>query len=205
MERLAKEGLNVVVPVRKESNREYLPHESVEIQDADLLDPQSVKSLLKGIDRVFHLASIRGSGWSFCDEKVYRVNVGMTQNLLEASLREGVRQFVYISSVSVYGHPCGGPIDEDYPCSPKTRYGMTKHRSETLVREFHEREKLPMTIVRPVITYGPRDSEGMVQKLCSLINSRRYLTVGNGENRIHLIYIDDLIEGLMLAINHRLA
>jgi len=57
-----------------------------------------------------------------------------------------------------------------------------------------------VTIIRPVITYGPGDTWGMVGKLIGLVNSRRYATVGAGGNRVHLIYVDDLIDGLMLAL-----
>jgi nucleoside-diphosphate-sugar epimerase len=93
-------------------------------------------------------------------------------------------------------------VGEEYSCSPVTRYGKTKYESEKIVEEFHRKDKLLSTIIRPVITYGPGDTWGMVAKLISLINLNRYLTVGNGENRVHLIYINDLIDGLMLVLNN---
>jgi nucleoside-diphosphate-sugar epimerase len=205
VEKLVKNSFDVVVPLRKTSSTRYLPLGTVEAKEAELLDPQDLKGLLKGVDVVFHLASIRGSGWSFKDEEVYDVNVGITRNLLEASVAEGVRQFLYVSSVSIYGHPHGGPIDEEYACFPVTRYGMTKFESERLVKEFKRKEKLHTTIIRPVITYGPRDTWGMIPKLITLIDSKRYLTLGSGKNRVHLIYIDDLTRGLMLAMKNGIA
>ena len=104
--------------------------------------------------------------------------------------------------MSVYGHPRGGPVQEDSACFPVTRYGKTKYQSELLVRDYYDKVKFPATIIRPVITYGPRDTWGMMPKLINMINSKKYLTVGSGENRIHLIYIDDLIEGIMLAVKN---
>ncbi len=205
VKRLANNGFDVVVPVRKESNRESLSTGSVQVVEADLLRPGSLDGLMEGIDTVFHLAAVRGSGWSFSDEDVYRVNVGITKNLMEAAVSQAVKHCIYVSSVSVYGHPKGVLVGEEYPCSPVTRYGETKYESEKIVEGFHRRDKVLSTIIRPVITYGPGDTWGMVAKLVSLINSSRYLTVGSGENRVHLIYIDDLIEGLMLVLNTRAA
>lgn len=201
VERLVYNGFDVVVPVRKESKRRSPPIGSVQVVEVDLLRPGSLDGLMEGIDMVFHLAAIRGSGWSFGDEDVYRVNVGITRNLMEAAASQAVRHCVYVSSVSVYGHPRGILVGEEYPCYPVTRYGQTKYESEKIVEEFRRMGKVSSTIIRPVITYGPGDTWGMIAKLISLINSNKYFTVGNGENRVHLIYIDDLIEGLMLVLN----
>ena len=202
VERLANNGFDVVVPVRRESSRKCLPTGPLKVVEADLLQPGSLDGLMEGIDTVFHLAAIRGSGWSFGDEDVYRVNVGITRNLMEAAVSQPVRHCVYVSSVSIYGHLRGVLVGEEYPCSPVTRYGQTKYESEKLVKEFQRRGKISSTIIRPVITYGPGDTWGMVAKLISLINSNKYLTIGDGENRVHLIYIDDLIDGLMLILNN---
>jgi nucleoside-diphosphate-sugar epimerase len=123
------------------------------------------------------------------------------KNVMETAIPQGVKHFVYVSSVSVFGHPSHVLVREEYPCSPVTRYGKTKYESEKLLEEFRKKDKVLSTIIRPVITYGPGDTWGMVAKLISLINSNKYLTVGNGKNRVHLIYIDDLIDGLMLVLN----
>lgn len=200
MDRLAESGARVVVPVRKSSAARFRPSAAVETREADLADPSSAADLVKGVDAVFHLASLRGSSWASSDEEVRAVNVALTENLLRASTDEGVSRFIYLSSVSVFGHPRGGPIDEERPPSPETRYGRTKHDAEQLVRDLSAGTALYSTIVRPVITYGPRDDDGMVTKLVRLIAAGRYLTVGSGENRVHLIYIDDLIDGLMLTL-----
>jgi nucleoside-diphosphate-sugar epimerase len=205
VERLANNGFDVVVPARKESKRKSLPTGSVQVVEADLLRPGSLDGLMEGVDTVFHLAAIRGSGWSLGDEEVFRVNVGITRNLMEAAVSQSVKRCIYMSSVSVYGHPSNVLVSEEYPCSPVTRYGQTKYESEKLVEEFHRKDKLLSTIIRPVITYGPGDTWGMVAKLISLINLNRYLTIGNGENRVHLIYINDLIDGLMLILNNHAA
>jgi len=202
VERLAKNGFDVILPVRKESKKKILPTGSVQVVETDLLRPGSLDGWMEGVDTVFHLAAIRGSGWSVSDEDVYSVNVGITKNVMSSAVSQGVKHCVYVSSVSVYGHPSHVLVGDEYPCSPVTRYGQTKHESEKLLEEFRKRDKPLSTIIRPVITYGPGDTWGMVAKLISLINSNKYLTVGNGKNRVHLIYVDDLIDGLVLVLNN---
>lgn len=202
VERLAKNGFDVVVPVRKESKGKTPSIDSVQVVETDFLRPGSLDGWMEDVDTVFHLAAIRGSGWSFSDKDVYRVNVGITRNVMESAISQAVKHFIYVSSVSVYGHPSHVLVGEEYPCFPVTRYGQTKYESEKLLREFRIGDKPLSTIIRPVITYGPGDTWGMVAKLIFMINSNKYLTVGNGKNRVHLIYIDDLIDGLMLVLNN---
>jgi len=198
--RLTADSHRVIVPVRKQSSTKWLSPSNVEIIETDLSEHEKVKGLLKGVDVVFHLASIRGSGWSYPEEQILNTNIRITENLLEASA--GInRHFIYISSVGVHGYLNGRTADENFPYNPSTRYGMTKCESEKLVKKYHEEKGLKTTIIRPVITYGPKDTWGMVPKLIGLINSRKYLTVGSGENRVHLIYIDDLIDGMLFAMN----
>jgi len=202
VERLVTNGFDVIVPVRKESKGKTSSTDSVQVVEVDLLRPGSLDGLMEGVDTVFHLAAIRGSGWSVSDEDVYRVNVDITKNAMESAASQAVKHFIYVSSVSVYGHPSNVIVGEEYPCSPITRYGRTKYESEQLLKESQRKDKALSTVIRPVITYGPGDTWGMVAKLISLINSKRYLTVGNGKNRVHLIYIDDLIDGLMLVLEN---
>ena len=200
-DRLIKNGHNVTVPVRSKSSLEFIDTDNVKLKSSNLLDYPDVCSLMKGIDTVFHLASIRGSGWGYTDEQIWDTNMKVTENLLMASVGE-LKHFIYMSSVSVYGHFKGGPADENYPFSPFTRYGKTKYESERLVEKYQKEKGLNTTIIRPVITYGARDTWGMVTKLAILINSNRYITVGSGKNRVHLIYIDDLVNGLTLTMNN---
>lgn len=198
--RLLEAGHSVSVPVRKESNTEWLSHQGVKKVTIDLTDIEKVKKLLEDIDIVFHLASIRGSGWAYDDTLIWDTNVRITDNLLRASV-DGSKHFIYVSSVSVHGHLNGKTADEEYPYRPVTMYGRSKQESEKLVSKYHKADGLNTTVIRPVITYGPHDTWGMIPKLIRLIDSDRYLTVGSGRNRVHLIYIDDLIDGLVLTMN----
>lgn len=195
-DKLLDANYKVTVPVRNESDLKFLRSQEADIKLSNMLERSDVNDIVKGVDVIFHLAGIRGSGWSFTDDQIHKINIGITENLLKASLGR-VSHFIYVSSVSVYGHFKGGPVDEDSPCLPETRYGRSKCEGEGFISAFFREKGLPTTIVRPVITYGPRDAYGMVAKLIRLINSGEYLTVGSGKNRVHLVYIDDLVDGLL--------
>ncbi len=203
VERLSTNGIPVTVPVRKGCRAVSPPDSCVEFVPVDRDEIGWAGALLPGVDVVVHLAAVRGSGWSFGDRHVNDVNVRLTGKLVEGAASHAVSHFIYVSSVSVYGHPCGGPISEDYPCSPATRYGFSKYEAEKLVVAASGKRGMAATIVRPVITYGPGDTWGMVPKMARLIYGGRFAIVGKGENRVHLIYIDDLIDGLMLLIPRR--
>jgi nucleoside-diphosphate-sugar epimerase len=123
-----------------------------------------------------------------------RENVALTDRLVRAS-QGRVGRFVLVSSIAVYGWPDLLPIDENSPVAPVGPYGESKAESERIVRL----SGLPFAIVRPSITYGPGDTNGLVDKLLRLVSNRRYLMVGNGENRLQLVYAEDLANALVLA------
>lgn len=185
----------VIVPFRNGSELRFLKPR-VKTRLSDMADIKDIEDIVEDVDVIFHLAAIRGSSWSFTPDDIKRINIGITENLLKAAVGR-VKHFIYVSSVSVYGHFKGGPADEDYHCLPSTRYGASKYEAEKLVEAVYKEKGLNITIIRPVITYGPGDTYGMVTKLSRLINSGRYLTVGSGDNRVHLVYIDDLIDGFL--------
>jgi len=195
---LSQRGFKVSGLVRNPGKASLLTQWGVTPIFADLQDVDKLRKLLRGADMVFHLAALRGEGpWTW--EEVYRVNVKGTENLLKACLHQ-VGRFIYGSSVSVLGHFQHGPAREDYPYAPVNNYGRSKVAAEELVLRYHREQGLPVTLLRPVITYGPYDESGMMTKLIRLIHQGKYLTVGSGNNRVHLVYIDDLIQGLERAM-----
>ena len=113
------------------------------------------------------------------------------------------RRFVYVSSVGVHGWPGVDGIDETFPVDvrPGERdYHGTKAAAEDLVRSWPE--GLETVVVRPTITYGPGDRDGMVTRLVGMVARRRFLRIGTGTNHFHLTYIDDMVRGLVLAGTH---
>jgi 2-alkyl-3-oxoalkanoate reductase len=145
--------------------------------------PSSVR-----FDAVVHAAALRHRHG--VDPSEYeRTNLALTREVVELA-RERAGRLVEISSVAVYGWPAAAalPIDESFPAAPVNRYGASKVRCEQLVRE----SGLPHVIVQPSITYGPGDTNGMVDKLLRMIARRRFVAPGLGASRVQLVYVDDL-------------
>ena len=191
VQRLLTEGYKVRVFLRNKEQKKLWNNKKIETFVGNFEDYQSIKEAMKEIDIVYHLAAIRDK-WGTPKEEYFKVNVEYVKNLLEASKESEIKQFIYCSSISVTTEPFCHHL-----------YGQTKKKAEKIVRQF-QNKGLPITIVRPVITYGPGDN-GMVYKLINMINKNRYLTVGNGQNRVHLCYIDDLINGFLLVLNNKKA
>lgn len=149
-----------------------------------------------GVDVVVHAAALRHRHGVRGDEYT-RVNVELTQRLLDRAARANVARFVHISSIAVYGWPPGDrlPIDESFPDSPVGPYGRSKVATENLVRAA----AVPWTIVQPSITYGPGDTNGMVDKMMRMIARHHFVVPGLGRTRVQLLYIDDLARLTLVA------
>lgn len=164
-------------------------------------DPVSMRQLLSephrldGSDALIHSAAIRHRYGAH--PRDYRAaNVDLVEALMRASAGR-VRRFVFVSSVGVYGFPKDLPVDEKTKFVPRTLYSQTKIDAEKLVRTLAPQLGLSYTIVRPTIIYGAGDNNGMLDKLARMIQTRRYLVVGSGDNLLHHTYIDDVVEGTL--------
>jgi nucleoside-diphosphate-sugar epimerase len=133
-------------------------------------------------------------------DSYYReINVEGTRLLLEAAAAAGVRRFVHTSTVGVHGDVKTPPADEDAPISPSDIYQETKAEADALAREFGRTHAIDVTIVRPGAIYGP--GETRLLKLFRSIARGRYAVVGTGKPHYHMVYIDDLVDGYLLALD----
>jgi nucleoside-diphosphate-sugar epimerase len=137
-------------------------------------------------DALVHAAAVRHRH-GVPPEEYGRQNVALTERLLKGA-RGRVGRFVDVSSIAVFGWPKELPIDESRPFAPVGPYGQSKVRTEQLVRD----SGLSFAIVRPSITYGPGDTNGMIDKLFQLLKAGRYRVVGSGASRVQLVYAEDL-------------
>jgi nucleoside-diphosphate-sugar epimerase len=151
-------------------------------------------------DALMHLAAIRHR-WGVSHEDYFSANVGMTERLLESSAGK-IDQFIYGSSIAVFGWPAKGPIDESYPYAPLNAYGKSKAFCEHLLMRSGQNLKPKITIIRPSITYGRRDPTGMLTKLATMIDRGIYATVGSGENRVQLAHVMDIVQGFLKALGN---
>ena len=178
------------------ANVELLRQQGVGVVSGSITDAELCGLAVRGATHVFHLAVAMREG-AKSDEFFESVNLDGTRRLLEASARGGVRQFVYCSTIGIYGHRAPGITREDSPLAPGNIYERTKVSAERLVREFGAERSLPYTILRPADVYGPRDNR--LLKLFKGVSAGRFPFFGSGEGRRHMIYVDDVVSGFFRA------
>ena len=199
---LDSRGYAVRCLARKTSNLSQLAVITKEIFYGDVTQRETLPKALRGADIVVHLAAIRGEKPISMNE-YWSVNVSGTANLLEACHAEGVRRFIYCSTVGVMGWIKDPPADERYAINPIGAYHVTKARAEDVVREYTSRGSIEGTVVRPGITYGAGDRDGMIFKLTRMLRHKRFIWIGNGANRLHLVAIENLMQGFETLIKNR--
>lgn len=132
---------------------------NVEIFQGDIRDPNGVKEALKGCDAVFHLAALIAIPFSYHSPDTYvDTNIKGTLNVLQASRALGTQRVLVTSTSEVYGTAQYVPIDEKHPYQGQSPYSATKIGADRLAESFYRSFELPVTIVRPFNTYGPRQS-----------------------------------------------
>lgn len=175
-------------------NRKLIESKGASITLASVTEGERLGEIVEGIDLVYHLAAAQHEA-NVPDQRFWDVNVSGTRDLLEASVKAGVKRFIHGSTIGVYGSALQGTIDEQSPVRPDNIYGVTKLEGEKVVLSFQDR--IPVVIVRISETYGPGDRR--LLKLFKGIKRNIFFMIGNGQNLHHLIFIDDLVEGLCLA------
>jgi nucleoside-diphosphate-sugar epimerase len=199
---LLARGDAVSALVRARSLTPVLRESGARLVEGDLGDQAALARLVAGADAVLHAAAVyRTAGHP---DSYYRdVNVGGTERLLEAAARAGVRRFVHTSTVGVHGDVKNPPADETAPIAPCDVYQQTKAEGEALALDFGRRRALEVAVVRPGAIYGP--GETRLLKLFRAVARGRYAIVGSGRSFYHPVYIDDLVRGFLLALEHEAA
>ena len=195
VEALLSRGYQVTCLVRKTSNLRWLSGLKVEWVYADISEKGTLKNVLKNSDFIFHVAGLTKARNR---EEYLKANYWGTKNLIEVCVEDNpqIRRFVYISSQAAVGPGKDGqPLDENSSCNPITDYGKSKLEGEKIVLEYSS--KLPVTIIRPPAVYGPRDSD--ILGFFKVANKGFRILLGRGESYISLCYVEDLIEGIILA------
>lgn len=195
--KLLDNGYEVRVIVRDQSKiSDDSTKPNFEIIEGDITNPKDVERSVNGINTVFHVAAVyRTAGIS--DEIYWATHVMGTENLLKASLKANVDKFVHCSTVGVHGHIEKSLADENYRFKPGDIYQTTKLEGEKRALDFHKHTGFPVTVVRPTAIYGPGDMR--LLKLFKLASKAVTIVLGSGEIKYHMVYIDDLIQGFILA------
>jgi dihydroflavonol-4-reductase len=195
--RLVEDGHRVVALARQPAAAGDLAKTGVEIAGGDLSDPESLKRALAGVEMVYHLAAVFRRG-DLSAARMHQINAQGTWNLLDAAHRSGtVRRFVHCSTVGVHGDTGRRPADEEAPLRPGDAYQRSKLEGELAARAYGQDGRLAVVIFRPGGIYGPRDRRFL--KLFRAISRGRFVMLGSGEVLYQMIYIDDLVDGILLC------
>jgi nucleoside-diphosphate-sugar epimerase len=177
-----------------------LEQRGVAIHRGDIRRLDDLAGPLEGVDRVLHLAALMDV-WRPMEE-YHAVNVTGTQNVCRAALTAGVSRVVHMSSSSVYGIALGRPADESFPLAPfPDPYPVTKAAGDMAVQRMVARDCLPAVIVRPDQVFGPGDHMHF-GRMADRLRAGRGVIVGSGDNALPLVYISDVVQGLLLALDH---
>jgi nucleoside-diphosphate-sugar epimerase len=195
-QRLLAEGVAVTAAVRTPAACADLAARGADVVAADLRDREALFAAARGADVVYHVAALyRSAG---VPDRAYReVNVDGTRHLLEAAAAGGATRFVHCSTIGVHGSVEHPPADETAPFKPGDLYQETKLEAELMALAFGRERGLPVSVVRPAGIYGPGDTRFL--KLFRMIQQGRYVYLGDGTPYLHLVYIDDLVDGFLLA------
>jgi NAD dependent epimerase/dehydratase len=207
VERLLHEGARVRAFVRYNSRdeagflREVKAQEGLEIVAGDLRNMGAVESAVEGMETVFHLGAVISIPYSYVNPvEVVESNVTGTLNVLMACRKWGVERVVHTSTSEVYGTARVVPIDESHPLQGQSPYSASKIGADKLAESFWDSYSLPVVTVRPFNTYGPRQSaRAVIPTIVSQALLREVVHLGNLEARRDFTYVDDTVEGFMMA------
>lgn len=171
----------------------------IEIIRGDVREVDSVRNALKGIDVVFHLAALIGIPYSYVSPASYvSTNVVGTLNILQETLRAGVLRVLHTSTSEVYGTAQKIPIIEDHPLQAQSPYSATKVGADKLAESFHRSFGLPVSIVRPFNTFGPRQSaRAVIPTIIMQALANQPIRIGNLAPTRDFNYVLDTVRGFL--------
>ncbi|HEX2118887.1 MAG TPA: GDP-mannose 4,6-dehydratase [Acidimicrobiales bacterium] len=176
----------------------------VEILAGDVRDADRVAKVVEGNEVVFHLAALIGIPYSYdAPESYVQTNVLGTYNVLSGCRRAGVERLVQTSTSEVYGSALRVPIDESHPLQPQSPYSASKIGGDMLALSFFHSFQLPVAVIRPFNTYGPRQSARAVipAVLGQIYSGSEELRVGATTPTRDFNYVEDTVRGF-LAVAH---
>lgn len=202
---LIADGIPVRSLVKPESNLSNLSEGSLsqdsrsEIVYGDVKDLSSLRRAMEGVDVVYHLAAVSRHDANVTEAEYHETNVEGTRNVLEAGRLTGVRRVVFTGTIEATGMSKDGkPLNEETPPAPRNIYGKTKLEAEILVRAYHAQHGMETVVVRPPMTYGPRDLI-LCQRFFRVIQRGFYPLIGNGKALTEFCFVKNQVHGIRLA------
>ncbi len=170
---------------------------NLEVFQGDICDARSVLAAAKGCERIYHLAALIGIPYSYVAPESYvMVNVQGTLNILEAARAEAVDRVIVTSTSEVYGTALFTPITEVHPFQAQSPYSATKIGADHLAISYHRSFNLPVTIVRPFNTYGPRQStRAVIPTIITQALFAEKIHIGSRSPVRDMVYVKDTARG----------
>lgn len=184
-----------------------LPNEimkEVEVFTGDIRDPNGVKEAMKGMEQVHHLAALIGIPFSYHSPDTYvDTNIKGTLNVLQAARDLDTSRVLITSTSEVYGTAQYLPIDENHPYQGQSPYSATKIGADRLAESFYRSFNMPITIVRPFNTYGPRQSARAVIPtiITQLLAGQEEIKLGSLDPTRDFNYVKDTVNGFIQISN----
>jgi len=194
--RLIEDGYPVRALVRDETHCAHLRQLGAETIPGDLRDRPMVERAIEGTDTVYHIAALFRKE-NVTRKEMWETNVEGTRNMLDASIKAGVQRFIHCSTVGVHGDIKNPPANEETAYSPEDHYQESKAEGERVALQYTAMGLLPVVIFRPAGIYGPGDLRFL--KLFKAISNKTFVMLGSGEIFYQMIYIGDLIDGIVLC------
>ena len=172
----------------------------VEIFQGDIRDPHGVKKAVEGTDAIFHLAALIAIPFSYHSPDAYvDTNIKGTLNVIQAARENGNERVLITSTSEVYGTAQYVPIDEKHPFQGQSPYSATKIGADRLAESFYRSFDLPVTIVRPFNTFGPRQSARAVIPtiIMQLLAGRNEIKLGSLTPTRDFNYVKDTVNGFI--------
>lgn len=208
VERLLEEGAKVKAFVYYNSFNSWgwldtFPKEKlnqIEIFAGDVRDPYGVKEAMKGCDVVFHLAALIAIPYSYHSPDSYvDTNIKGTLHIIQAAKELAIEKVLVTSTSEVYGTALYVPIDEKHPKQGQSPYSATKIGADHIADSFYRSFNLPLTIVRPFNTFGPRQSARAVIPtiITQLLAGKTEIKLGSLHPTRDLVFVKDTVNGFV--------
>ncbi|MGH3184177.1 MAG: NAD-dependent epimerase/dehydratase family protein, partial [Streptosporangiaceae bacterium] len=197
---LQDQGESVRVLALQAEDTRWLDEHGVTVYRGDIRRPETLTAPMHGVRAVLHLAGMMGVWRPMADYRA--VNVTGTENVCRAALAEGVARLVHVSSWTVYGMDLGRPAREDFLLRPFGEpYAVTKAAGDLAVQRMIIEDQLPAVIIRPGTFFGPGDRLHF-GRMADRLHAGKGVIVGPGDNALPFVYVTDVVQGLLLALDH---
>lgn len=212
VETLVKKNFKVTALVQYSVDNNYGWLDSIKIKNnnpkiitGDICDSIFVDKICRKIDYIIHLAALISIPYSYRSPLSYiNTNILGTTNLLEGCRKHKIKHFIHTSTSEVYGSAKYVPIDENHPLNAQSPYAASKIAADQICLSFQKSFNLPITIIRPFNTFGPRQSlRAVIPTILYQAATNNKIELGNLNSTRDFTFVDDTVSGFICALNKK--